>query len=229
MGALSLADVHVHGDEPCIADLRLAEGLGFDRARNIRNLISRHRDEIQRYGELRVTLERNSGRRGAPERSFWLNEAQALLVCMFARTPKAAEIRQQVIEVFLAWRRGALAAPALPPPIDPWERMVDRLHAYSAQIEFTGAHSASHQALAATHLPIWTDGHRPAFWGDLDVREFLTTCHRQMTEVAARAACERQFGAARTPSKSALNRYWQRLDRARGGERLVRRGPRKAA
>lgn len=47
-------------------------------------------------------------RRGAPSTDYWLNEPQALLICMFARTDKAADGREEIIRVFLAWRRGEL-------------------------------------------------------------------------------------------------------------------------
>jgi hypothetical protein len=39
---------------------------------------------------------------------YYLNEAQALLVCMFSRTDQAAAVRKQIVEVFIAHRHGRL-------------------------------------------------------------------------------------------------------------------------
>ncbi|MDO8837978.1 MAG: hypothetical protein Q7V31_03555 [Parvibaculum sp.] len=52
----------------------------------------------------------------------------------------------------------------------------------------------------------------PNFWGDLEVRGFLAATHRQMTLDEARAAIAERFGAARVPSRSAVNRFWLVLD-----------------
>jgi hypothetical protein len=53
-----------------------------------------------------TAVKRAGGRSGT---AFLLNEPQALLICMFARTERAAAVRDQMIEVFMAWRRGQLA------------------------------------------------------------------------------------------------------------------------
>ena len=71
-------------------------------------------------------------------------------------------------------------------------------------------------ATLAAHLPIWSNGRRPAFWGDIEVREHFTAFHRQMTIEQARAICASKFGLERTPSASAVHRYWQKLDQVRG-------------
>lgn len=96
--------------EPRIHDERLGERLGLSRPRDIRKLIDRNRAELEGYGLLR--------QRGAPIKSgkgriqevqeYWLNEGQAMLICMFARTDDAADVRREIIQVFLAWRRGSL-------------------------------------------------------------------------------------------------------------------------
>ncbi|WP_085090269.1 hypothetical protein [Azospirillum oryzae] len=39
---------------------------------------------------------------------YWLNEGQVLVICMLSRTPQAAQVRKEVIEVFMAYRRGLL-------------------------------------------------------------------------------------------------------------------------
>lgn len=109
--ALTLSDLDTTADDdPRILDLRVAERLGFDRPRKIRDLIERNRAELETYGTL-------APRRGAQRRAngathevteYRLNEPQVLLVCMLSRTPAAAAVRQEVIEVFMAWRRDVL-------------------------------------------------------------------------------------------------------------------------
>jgi hypothetical protein len=113
------------GREPRVRDLALAKTLGFDRPANIRNVIRRHKDELASYGQI-VTIEdgvcfnlkQNTQPRGKgrPGVEYWLNEEQALLVCMFARTANAAAARKVIIDVFMAWRRNASVRPQLPAP-----------------------------------------------------------------------------------------------------------------
>lgn len=63
-----------------------------------------------------------------------------------------------------------------------------------------------------SHEPIWANGRRPPWWSDLEVREFLTTAHRQMSILQAARVGQKRFGA-RCPKKSSIHTYWQRLDR----------------
>lgn len=133
--ALSITsnDLSILDDEPRVQDLRLAEALGFERPRKIRELITRNEPELSRYGsllgaqaprrgaqepEVCGTVPQNTDPkgRGRPGLEYWLNEAQALLICMFSRTDQAARVRRELVEVFMAWRRGrALPAGGLPP------------------------------------------------------------------------------------------------------------------
>lgn len=53
-------------------------------------------------------------------------------------------------------------------------------------------------------------------WADLPVREGVIARHRQMTLHQAVAELTEEFGADRAPSRSALQRIWQRLDEIRG-------------
>ena len=72
----------------------------------------------------------------------------------------------------------------------------------------------THIARDVTHLPIWKNGHRPVWWGDEKLRDFLTTSHRQMTITQCCAEVERRFN--RPFSRSSLQRYWALLDRVVG-------------
>lgn len=106
MTTLTVSDLLTLDGEPRIKDLILAERLGFERPREIRRLIERHRIELQGFGGLRHRNANPGPQGGRPSQDTYLNEAQALLICMFARTPLAAEVRKSVIEVFMAWRAG---------------------------------------------------------------------------------------------------------------------------
>ena len=116
--------VSVIENEPRVRDLDLAVRLGFDRPTSIRVTIKRHADELATYGQLHqidAVVERD--KRGAIEVSeFWLNEEQALLICMLSRTEKAKEVRAEVIRVFMDYRRGELQ-----PVVDPMALLNDPL------------------------------------------------------------------------------------------------------
>lgn len=120
-GALSLRDLSASltAGEPRILDLRLAEALGFDRPRDIRKLIDRSMPELAAHGGICATVAQNTDTRGRgrPGTEYWLNEGQALVLCLLSRTDRAIAIRTQVIQVFMAWRRGA--EPPAPPPAPP--------------------------------------------------------------------------------------------------------------
>lgn len=75
--------------------------------------------------------------------------------------------------------------------------------------------------LVLTFLPaIGTTRRNPNFWSDLEVRRLVLAHHRQMTVEQSRSAIRQAVGADRTPSKSALARVWQRLDKAIASARL---------
>lgn len=114
------------GPTPRIHDLRLAEALGMNRLRDIRQLIERNFEELNDYGPLvgQVTRSQDEMGRGRNGTEYWLNEEQALLICMFSRTEQAALVRRQVIRLYMAWKRGQ----ELPPP--PRGRRQDDLSEY---------------------------------------------------------------------------------------------------
>lgn len=130
---LSPSDISVVANDPRILDLRLGDALAFAQPRDIRKLIQRNLDEVQTYGEICATVaqitpdaESNPKGAGRPSQEYWLNEPQALLICMFARTSNAAEVRRALIAAFLEWRRrdGGAAAIRLTAPAAPAARPV---------------------------------------------------------------------------------------------------------
>jgi hypothetical protein len=92
-------------NEPRVLDVRLAERLEFKRLADIRELIERNRAELERYGIIRMVRIIHVGA-GRPGFEYWLNEAQALVICMKSDAQRAADVRYEVITVFLAWRSG---------------------------------------------------------------------------------------------------------------------------
>lgn len=62
------------------------------------------------------------------------------------------------------------------------------------------------------HLPLYTSGRRPPFFYDAPVRDRLIACLHRMTIDQAKDLCIAEFGRARTPSRSAIHRFWRALD-----------------
>jgi hypothetical protein len=103
---LQAHDLTLLDDEPRILDLRVAEALDFDRPRNIRKLIERNTEELERHGTLLHHGAKSTG--GRPSAEYWLNRNQAICICMKSDAPRAAEVRVEIIAVFAAWLDGRL-------------------------------------------------------------------------------------------------------------------------
>lgn len=106
MNALTVSDINIFNKEPTIVDMRLAETLGYENPYNIRKLINRNLDEMQRYGEVFSTVEKTSASGGRPASEFHLNEPQCLLICMKSDAVNAPDARYSIIKVFMDWRKG---------------------------------------------------------------------------------------------------------------------------
>lgn len=72
-------------------------------------------------------------------------------------------------------------------------------------------------AMPADHprLELEGGGRRPKFYSDIEMRKHLIRLHRETTIAQARASCLDRFGPERTPSRSAISRFWLKLDDAR--------------
>lgn len=118
--ALTTADLRILDGEPRILDLRLAERLGYARPGKIRDLIRRNLDELTRYGDLRPESGCVPTIKGILTKDYYLNERQAILATMWSDAPEAADGRQEIVAVFVAWRRGELGhrAPEAAPSIE---------------------------------------------------------------------------------------------------------------
>lgn len=109
MPLLAITDLNTTiNHEPRIHDIKIGEALGFSRSRDVRRLIIDNMQELEIYGGVCGETAQTTTKGGRPSISYWLNEAQALLLCMFSKTEKAAEVRKAVIDTFMAWRKGQL-------------------------------------------------------------------------------------------------------------------------
>ena len=77
---------------------------------------------------------------------YWLNERQALLVCVLSRTERAAEVRRALITVFTAWRHGQLATDGLPGELTRAQRKAINSRAYALASEEIRTAFQKHQA-----------------------------------------------------------------------------------
>jgi len=107
--AFTIADLNTEIDaEPRILDVLLGERLGFARPRAIRQIIERNAAELSGYG---VSATRRGAYRGKEFTEYFLNEPQALLICMWSNTAQAAAVRKMLIDVFMEYRRGKMEKP----------------------------------------------------------------------------------------------------------------------
>lgn len=226
MTRLTRDDLSVIEGDARVSCRRLAEVLGYNKVQDMHLLIRKYHEELSDFGEV-FTFERKnpSAKGGRPIKTYLLNEHQAVAACMWAQTTKAREARMQIVEVFVAWRRGDLySLEALRQQRGDVLRDAPSKDAFAASAD-RAADSLRHlrclngiDALSreVTHLPIWAKkiNRRPMWFHDLEVREFLTVTHRQMSILQAEAEGQKHFGA-RCPKKSAIGEYWLRLDEAK--------------
>ncbi|MFV0627028.1 MAG: hypothetical protein ACK5N8_06750 [Alphaproteobacteria bacterium] len=106
---LSIHSLEVIDDEPRIKDVILGERLGLKKARDVRVVIKSNMAELLKYGGTPLlTANEKLGCLTRMTEAYYLNEAQALLICMFSRTTKAAEVRKELIDVYMAYRTKGL-------------------------------------------------------------------------------------------------------------------------
>lgn len=133
--------------EPCILDTDLAAWLGLDRQTNIRQTISANYMELQAYGNLHLSRA-NSGQRGRPSSAYYLNEGQALVLCALSRTPKAAEVRKALIDLFMAYRAGKTVEVKQHRRKPPTTRQNSYDAAFSRNLAFLSAYRGDPEAIA---------------------------------------------------------------------------------
>ena len=201
--------VHEIEGEPLVLDTDLAEALGFDRPRVIRQLIERNRDELEGYGGLQWCAANPGPLGGRPGRAYYLNEEQALLICMLSRTPRAKAIRAEVIRVYQAWRKGKLVAPQAPVNLSGPELVAMALVEANAMLN--GLREERDAALARAEVAeVELNNVTVDEWRSLN-HLYLTRVQKQaLGRVAARLARER--GIKLTKQVRVLNQgtQWER-------------------
>lgn len=106
---ISIADLNTAIDsEPRVLDVMLGERLGMAQPLNIRTTIAKNNSELSLHGKVFTQAINTSSRGGRPGKAYYLNEPQALLICMFSNTARAAEVRKMLIDVFMEYRRAQL-------------------------------------------------------------------------------------------------------------------------
>ena len=124
--ALTLADLNTAvNHEPRIAHQRLAEALGYTDKSMMPRLVERHREALERFGQVSVTATETGPKGGRPGKTYWLNKKQALFICTKSETANATEVTIQMVEVFDAHlagkpvqvRQHRRALPAEPQPL----------------------------------------------------------------------------------------------------------------
>ncbi len=106
MNSNPLALTPVNG-EPRVHDLALAERLGFADQYMIRKLIKRNHDKLLKFGIVSTveTIHQGAGR---PSSEFYLNQRQAVFICMKSETEKAFDVQVEIVRVFDAYLNGEL-------------------------------------------------------------------------------------------------------------------------
>ncbi len=108
----TIADLNAEIDgEPRILDVTLAISLGMRQPLNVRQTIKGNLAEISMHGEVFTQAVKTTSKGGRPSVAYYLNEPQALLICMWSNTEKAAAVRKALIEVFMEYRRGKIGKP----------------------------------------------------------------------------------------------------------------------
>lgn len=113
MNALTLTQID---GEPRIFDLTLAERLGFEQPRMIRKLIKRNLTKLQRFGVCDTVSQTSGYLGGRPASEFYLNQKQAVWVCMKSETDIAFDVQAEIVRVFDAYLNGDLKPGADPLP-----------------------------------------------------------------------------------------------------------------
>lgn len=206
--------------EPRVHDLELAKRLGYDRPRNVRQLIKGHLDAGNLGAPGVCCVTQQNGERGRPATEYWLDEASALFVASQSGTDAAIAVTKEVIAVFIAARRGSLRNhPLLADAMAPWDQMFS-----PALIE----------ALCRMYGHRYVPGRTPAFLASVWQKLYRLICdpscydemkasnpeprfgsnHHQMLTEKARERFRLHLSLVEFTAKVAVSRedFWQRIE-----------------
>ena len=91
--------------EPRVHDLHLATHLGFADPYMIRKLIKRNESKLLSFGIV-STVETIHEGAGRPTNEYYLNQKQAIFICMKSETEKAFDVQADIVRVFDAYLNG---------------------------------------------------------------------------------------------------------------------------
>ena len=114
--------------EPRVHDLHLAERLGFSQILDVRKIIKRNEAKLLNFGVLATVAKTSSDQGGRPTAEFYLNQKQAIFICMKSETDRAFDVQVEIVRVFDAYLNGELK-PALP------RSYAEALRLYADQVE----------------------------------------------------------------------------------------------
>lgn len=98
-----------------VHDLALAEKLGFERPRDIRKLIRRNEYKLLKFGGCATVARVVEGNETV---EYYLNQKQAIFLCMKSETDEAFDVQVEIVRVFDAYKMGTLIAPVQTPVVD---------------------------------------------------------------------------------------------------------------
>lgn len=99
---LTAPQIHDIDGEQRMRDIDIAEALGFERPRKIRDIIARKFKTLEGYGKVCTNVVRTSAKGGRPAKVYYLNLSQAVYICTQSETARALEITKLVIDAFVA-------------------------------------------------------------------------------------------------------------------------------
>jgi hypothetical protein len=88
-----------------IHDLDLAKRLGFERPVKIRELIARNAEKLKQFSILPTVGKIHEGA-GRPTQEYYLNQKQAVFVCMKSETDRAFDVQADIVRVYDAHLNG---------------------------------------------------------------------------------------------------------------------------
>lgn len=100
--ALALTPIE---NEPRIRDIDLAERLGFDRSRDIRKIIKRNEAKLLNFGGCATVAHVVEGNETT---EYYLNQKQAIFICMKSETERAIDVQMEIVHAFDAYLKGEL-------------------------------------------------------------------------------------------------------------------------
>lgn len=86
--------------EMLIHDLELAENLEFERPRSIRNLIRANLKKLNKFNVCYAVARTVGEQGGRPAMEYYLNQKQAIFICMKSETEKAFDVQADIVRLY---------------------------------------------------------------------------------------------------------------------------------